>query len=243
MKIRFIVFTFIAFVSLGSATVFAQNAVDSLFFRDGRVEGVIVSRSTSDMIQFSYPNETLQNEMWKSELLRIKYASGRIEQLSVIEDALPVPEPEFVGEAYLIGENNNYSLLDKEVAQTKYGLRNKYKIKGREANLQIDNTGTMSFVVRANDNESVPMSIITIYKLTRSGTKRKVVVDQHGAGLSETVKKFEMPFTAEKYGKSSYLVVAKNYKSGEYAITVYNPNTVDEKKIIFNCIGVLSSPD
>ncbi len=235
---------FVAVALLSSATAIAQAPVDSLFFRDGRVEGVIVSRSTSDMIQFSYPNETLLNEIQKSELVRIKYGSGRIENLRTIEDSLPIPEPEFVGEVYIIMRgNNNYAPLDKEVAQYKKGLRNKYKIKGREAKLQVYNQGTLTFVIRANDNESVPMSIITIYKLTRNGTKRKVVVSQHGIGISETVKKFEMPFTAEKYGKSSYLVVAKNYKSGEYAITVYNPNTVDEKKIVFNYIGVVSSPE
>ena len=45
-------------------------------------------------------------------------------------------------------------------------------------------------------------------------------------------------FTGKKYGESSYLLTINNIASGEYGITINNPNTVDEKMLIVSCFGV-----
>ncbi len=62
--------------------VYAQEEVklDSVFYNNGKVEAVNLTKNSSDRIEFSYPGETLVNEVYKNQLIMIKYRSGRIEQ-------------------------------------------------------------------------------------------------------------------------------------------------------------------
>ena len=47
-----------------------------------------------------------------------------------------------------------------------------------------------------------------------------------------------LPYTAKKYGESSYLITLKEKPVGEYGITVRNPNSLDEKNIIVASFGI-----
>ncbi len=230
-----------------SALAFAQTPVDSLFYRDGRVEGVTISKSTNELLQFSYPNESLVNEIQKTDLVQIKYRSGRIENLSTIEDLLPIPEPEFVGEVYLVKDNNEYALLDKETGELKSGTSFKANstsatslyVNGKTASLCVS-PGEIKFIVRGVDNASDPMGVITIYKFSSSSKKRSVLLSRNNSDNmlnSKTYGKYKMKLTGEKYGRNSYLV-ATTLEAGEYGITVANSNNIDEKSLIISCISV-----
>lgn len=54
--------------------------LDTVFYNNGKVEAVNVIKNTSDRIEFSYPGETLVNEVYKNQLVQIKYRSGRVEK-------------------------------------------------------------------------------------------------------------------------------------------------------------------
>lgn len=72
---------FILFLS-ASPFINAQEQLDSVFFRNGNTYAVNVIRSNNESIEYMYPNETVINETYKTQLLRIKYRSGRIEECS-----------------------------------------------------------------------------------------------------------------------------------------------------------------
>lgn len=63
-------------------TISAQEEVvlDSVFYNNGKIEAVNVTKNLSDKIEFSYPGETLINEVYKNQLVMIKYRSGRVEK-------------------------------------------------------------------------------------------------------------------------------------------------------------------
>ena len=99
----------------------------------------------------------------------------------------------------------------------------------------------MRFIVRAMDNNSDPLSIISIYKFKVKRNKRTVVIAEDNSGTvmkSRTNSKDLMRFNGKKHGTSSYIIELKNLKPGEYGIIVSNPNNIDEKRAIVSCFGI-----
>ncbi len=60
----------------------AQNPVDSLYYRNGKIEAVVVAKSTKESVEFTYPNESSVNTVSTSDLLKIRFSSGREEVYS-----------------------------------------------------------------------------------------------------------------------------------------------------------------
>lgn len=95
-----------------------------------------------------------------------------------------------------------------------------------------------ALVVKCKDNESDPISFIQIIKFEEEEKTRESeigmvdVFDNVSQGNMDIV-----PFTAKKYGKSSYMLKA-TFEEGEYGVRVLNPNIVDEKITVFYCFGV-----
>ncbi len=75
---RFILVIAISFVTLSS---YAQNRMDTLYFRSGKVEAVDVTVNYDDKIEFVYPGESMRNVASKDNLIKIIYKSGRLEYL------------------------------------------------------------------------------------------------------------------------------------------------------------------
>lgn len=161
-----------------------------------------------------------------------------------------VQEPDFAGEAILIFSDNTSFPLDKEIGEIKQGMSwssNSWDalsiyISGGKSSIRIpkNNTG-IKLVVRATDNNSDPMSIVSVYKLKAKKKKRFVVVSEDNSGTlmrSTTNTKGMVKFSGKKYGESSYLLSTRSLEPGEYGILVSNPNSVDEKRVILSCFGV-----
>lgn len=60
----------------------SPDKTDTLFFRNGDTFAVNVIRSGGDMIEYSFPGENSINSVYKTQLLKIGYSSGRIENCS-----------------------------------------------------------------------------------------------------------------------------------------------------------------
>ena len=52
-----------------------------------------------------------------------------------------------------------------------------------------------------------------------------------------------LPFTASKYGESSYRLVFETRPNGEYGVIVSNPNNVDEKMVIVSTFAIDNGSD
>src|SRR5688572_25386697 len=145
-----------------------------------------------------------------------------------------VSEPEFIGEAFLLKPDNSSVQLDKEIGDYTSGVSfasNSWnalslEIAGGKAQTRFSSNEPLQLVVRGVDNNSDPLSIITIYKFKADKNKRYVVISKDNTGTvmkSRTVSKDMIRFSGKKYGTSSYLISLKGLIPGEYGIIVSNP--------------------
>ena len=70
----------ILFLALSAFGVNAQ--VDTIYFADGRIEGCTVKKISDKEVEYSYPGEDLLNATKKSNVLKIKFTSGRIQVMN-----------------------------------------------------------------------------------------------------------------------------------------------------------------
>lgn len=159
------------------------------------------------------------------------------------------PEPEFVGEVYWEKADGGYVQLEKGIGAYTSGISFKYnswnalalELMGNSARVRVPSAGTIKFIIRAVDNNSDPISIISVYRFNVKKEKRKTVIAEDNSGTlmrSRTHTKNQLVFSGEKYGLSSYLIVIDDIPAGEYGIVVANPNSLDEKRTIVSCFGV-----
>lgn len=154
-----------------------------------------------------------------------------------------VSEPDFVGEVVAISDDGNATPLEKVNAQVKIkdqlmGLEKKLYVNGKTSPVRLK-SGKIQLIVRAVDNNTDPMSIIRVFEFS-VGKTRKATMEKENeltGALSSNHYKY-IGFIGKKYGESSYLLTINNIASGEYGITINNPNTVDEKMLIVSCFGV-----
>lgn len=154
-----------------------------------------------------------------------------------------------MGEAYLLDTQNEFTQLDKEIGEFSSGMSfssNSWnalslEIQGGESQTRIPSGESIKLIVRAVDNNSDPLTIISIYKFKANKKKRKVVLSEDNSRTlmkSRTHTKDMVRFNGKKYGDSSYLITLKNLKVGEYGIIVSNPNAREEKRAIVSCFAI-----
>ena len=169
--------------------------------------------------------------------------------ISTLPSMAQLSEPDFIGEAYLLDNDNSYVKLDKEIGDFSSGISfssNSWnalslEINGGKADSRFSSSEPLQLVVRSVDNNSDPLSIIRIYKFKANKKKRTVAISKDNSGTlmkSRTMSKDQIRFSGEKYGESSYLITLKNLKEGEYGIITSNPNSVDEKSVIVSCFAI-----
>lgn len=160
-----------------------------------------------------------------------------------------VKEPVYIGEAYILKQDSTRFPLDKEIADYTSGISwtsNSWnalslEINERKAKTRLSSAEPLEVVVRAVDNDSDPLTIISIYKLKSKKRKRTVILSVDNSGTlmkSRTNSKDLIRFTGKKFGESSYVIKLENLKPGEYGIVVSNPNNRDEKRTVVSCFGV-----
>jgi len=159
-------------------------------------------------------------------------------------------EPEFIGEAFFLKPNGSTAQLDKEIADLKSGIswaKNAWnaisiEIPGGKAQTRFRTGEPLQLVVRAVDNNSDPLTIVSIYKFKAKTKSRSVIIgkDDRGtpAGNSRTYNKVLVRFSGKKYGKSSYLIALQDLEPAEYGIVVTNPNNRDEKRVVVSSFGI-----
>lgn len=168
---------------------------------------------------------------------------------SVLPTIAQITEPDFIGEAYFLKTDGTYTLLDKEIGDFTSGVSwssNSWnalslEINGGKSQTRFTLDVPMQIVVRAVDNNSDPLTIVSIYKFKAKKKTRSVVLSEDNSGTlmkSRTNSKDMIRFSGKKYGTSSYLINLKDLKEGEYGIIVSNPNNKDEKKVIVSCFAI-----
>lgn len=159
-----------------------------------------------------------------------------------------VTEPEFIGEVLLLNEDSSLTKLDKEIGDLVSGISwstNSWdaltlEVIGNKSQLRLQ-LKSLQLIVRAVDNNSDPLSIISIYKFKTKKKKRKVLLSENNSGTllkSKTHSENIIRFSGKKYGDASYIIQLTDLEIGEYGILVLNPNSNDQKRIVISCFSI-----
>ena len=113
--------------------------------------------------------------------------------------------------------------------------KTKLIIEGPKAGVRLTAGQPASFIVRAVDNATDPMSIINVFRFEAKKDKRMA---EMASGSVKSNKLERLSFTGRKFGESSYLITLDETPAGEYGITVSNPNNLDEKQVIVSTFAI-----
>ncbi|MFI5186262.1 MAG: hypothetical protein ACHQF0_06025 [Chitinophagales bacterium] len=162
-----------------------------------------------------------------------------------------VNEPEFAGEAVVLKKDSSTQILEKQTVQTKTkagaglyltGLgkvKTKITVEGCCSSLRLKNNEALTFIVRAVDNVTDPLAVITIFRFESSKKERKAEIASVGTFSGASQNNLDMvSFKAKKFGTSSYLLKIEPQKAGEYGIIVKNPNNLNQTNTVVACFGV-----
>lgn len=163
----------------------------------------------------------------------------------------PVSEPDFIGEVIMVKPDNTTESLEKSTVQitTKAGaslyivgigkVKTRINIDGCCARVRVNKDDDFKLIIRAVDNNTDPISIISIFEFEKKGKIRRAELSSSSTFGGVSNNNLEpIEFTAKKYGESSYLITLENKSAGEYGIIVRNPNTLDEKTTIVTTFGI-----
>ncbi len=164
-------------------------------------------------------------------------------------------EPEFEGEVVGIFPDGTTRKLEKHNVRITTGAgvyiagfaaskqKTKVVINGSMADTRFDGTEPIEIIVRAKDNKADPMSIVRIFRMKSSNKNRSAVIAAVGSfSVSSNTMEY-LPFSAAKYGESSYRLTLDKRPTGEYGIIVSNPNNVDEKQVIVSTFAIDNGSD
>ena len=159
-----------------------------------------------------------------------------------------VTEPDFIGEVLLLNEDSSLTQLDKEIGDLVSGISwatNSWdaltlEVNGGKSQLRLK-LKSLQLIVRAVDNNSDPLSIISIYKFKTKKRKRTVLLSENNSGTllkSKTHSENIIRFSGKRYGNSSYIINLEDLETGEYGVLVLNPNSNDQKRIVISCFSI-----
>ena len=109
---------------------------------------------------------------------------------------------------------------------------------GGRAGIRFKTGEPFALIVRAKDNKADPMSIVRIFRMKSTKKNRSAVISAVGSFAVQSNTMEYLPFSAEKYGESSYRLTFGEQPEGEYGIIVSNPNNVDEKMVIVSTFAI-----
>lgn len=119
-------------------------------------------------------------------------------------------------------------------------IRQKAYIQGAASPVQIKPDKPISIVVKCKDNDTDPSTFIQIIKFEKGRKERRTeLANVNWLGNTSEGNMQLVPFEAEEYGQSSYLLTIQP-QDGEFGVRVLNPNDRDEKVPIFYCFGTSS---
>ena len=164
-------------------------------------------------------------------------------------------EPEFEGEVVGVFADGSGHKLEKHNVRIKTGAgvyiagfaaskqKTKVVIDGSAAGVRFDGQKPIELIVRAKDTKADPMSIVRVFRMKATPKNRSAVISAIGTFNVQTNTLEFLPFTATKYGESSYRLSFETRPMGEYGVIVSNPNNVDEKQVIVSTFAIDNGSD
>ncbi|MCM1249798.1 MAG: hypothetical protein NC209_01445 [Alistipes sp.] len=164
-------------------------------------------------------------------------------------------EPEFEGEVVGVFADGSARKLEKHNVRMRTGAgvyiagfaaskaKTKVLIDGASAGVRFDGQEPIELIVRAKDNKADPMSIVRVFRMKATAKNRSAVIAAVGSFSVNSNTMEYLPFSASKYGESSYRLTFDTRPTGEYGVIVSNPNNVDEKQVIVSTFAIDNGSD
>ena len=164
-------------------------------------------------------------------------------------------EPEFEGEVVGVFPDGSARKLEKHNVRVQTGAgvyiagfaasksKTKVVIDGSTAGVRFDGGEPFELVVRAKDNKADPMSIVRVFRMKATKKNRSAVIAAVGSFTVSSNTMEYLPFSATKYGESSYRLTFDTRPTGEYGVIISNPNNVDEKLVIVSTFAIDNGAD
>ncbi len=236
-------------LSMISIVVFGQSSQNFIkpIGKDGfKVDSILSMRG--DVIL--YLRAGTEFDILKEKVEYIEHSQlGRIDIAAEYREndtkTLPIPEPDFNGEAFICDfTNNTYVKMEKAIGQVKtkdqfWGPEQKLYVKPAKSPIRIKQ-GQVKVVIRVPNINEDPNSFIKVSRFSTSFTRKLSLARQNELTGKVTYggrNDQELPFEVKKYGESSFLLNFTIEKAGEYCITISNPNNIDGKLSV-SCFGV-----
>lgn len=149
------------------------------------------------------------------------------------------PEPEFIGDVTAILPDMTTRQLPKESLSPRKrtstgakwfgigGIKDEMVLKGTKAIVRLKKDEGIAFIIKAIGNDVDPMTAISIFQFN---VKKKERVAEYAAidafGDHQMNKLERVPFTARKFGHSSYMVVLQAPSGGEFGVMLNTPDNL-----------------
>lgn len=156
-----------------------------------------------------------------------------------------ISEPDFIGEAILLSADNSVKALEKTTVQFKTKaaasmyivgigkVKTRITIDGCCAAVRANENEDFKLIIKAVDNDTDPLSIISIFKMEQKKKDRRAELSSLSTFGGTSDNNLDLlSYSAKKYGTSSYLITLNEKPVGEYGIIVRNPNSLDEKTTV-----------
>ncbi len=142
---------------------------------------------------------------------------------------LPIPEPEYLDEVYLV-EGSSYRKLEKKETAIKgkssassylVGIgktRIMLEVKGSRSNVRVNIRDSISLIYRIGIQELDPAIEIKFIKLETNQRKGLRTTEEWTGDIDRDTEDM-IPFIAKPYGTQSFLITATGLLPGEYALT------------------------
>lgn len=153
--------------------------------------------------------------------------------------AQDIAEPEFIGEAKIVTSDGREVYLPVEHAMTKtranaalylFGMgkiTSDFYLEGSISSARITDSDDFYILIRAENNQLSPAAYIKIFRFDIKHGSREVEIGSTGSFSGASYNNINyIPFTAKKYGESSYIVKINNIVTGEYGIKFATENNI-----------------
>ena len=166
-----------------------------------------------------------------------------------------IPEPEFADQGYIFTAYDEPQLLIRENAYVKIKrntgvsilispllarARSFYRMEGKESPIHVSRINApIQLIIKCTDNNTDPAAYINILKFEIKGKRREYLSASANITGAKAKNNAMLPFTAKKYGASSYLITITDPEPGEYAIQIGNPTaTTNKNSLSFLTFGI-----
>ncbi|MDR1983609.1 MAG: hypothetical protein LBQ28_02145 [Prevotellaceae bacterium] len=155
-----------------------------------------------------------------------------------------IAEPDFIGEVIAVKNGEPAGLLEKSTVKLKtnagaslyltgFGaVKTRISIEGCCAKTTFKSSDEIQFIVKAVDNNTDPISIISVFKFDEKKKERRAELSSASTFGASSNNLDYLSFSAKKYGENSYIITLSEKPAGQYGITVKNPNSLDEKNLV-----------